>query len=115
MELQTDVDTLHKQLAQVTSKFCALVARLEDVESKLRRNYVCLLGFPEHVEGASTEAFVEQWIRDVLNPVGLSTMFTLECAHRALVAPPRPGAHPPAIIVRILHYRDRDCVLRVAR
>ncbi|KAJ1194429.1 hypothetical protein NDU88_003718 [Pleurodeles waltl] len=41
--------------------------------------------------------------------------FLVERVHRALVAPPRPGALPRVIIARLLNYRDRDCVLRAAR
>ncbi|KAJ1209338.1 hypothetical protein NDU88_004716 [Pleurodeles waltl] len=36
-------------------------------------------------------------------------------AHRALVAPPRPGALLRAILARLLNYKDRDCVLRADR
>ncbi|KAJ1197607.1 hypothetical protein NDU88_001463 [Pleurodeles waltl] len=61
------------------------------------------------------EAFVENWISDVLQPVGLSRVFLVERARRALVVPPRPGAPPRAIIARLLNHRDRDCVLRAAR
>ncbi|KAJ1087705.1 hypothetical protein NDU88_000870 [Pleurodeles waltl] len=59
------------------------------------------------------EAFVENWIRDVLQPAGLSQVFLVERAHRELVAPPQPGVPLRAIIARLLNYRD--CVLREAR
>ncbi|KAJ1150047.1 hypothetical protein NDU88_002845 [Pleurodeles waltl] len=61
------------------------------------------------------ESFVERWIKDVLQPVGLSRVFFVECAHRALVAPPQPRAPPRAIISRLLNYKDRDCILQAAR
>ncbi|KAJ1105681.1 hypothetical protein NDU88_003086 [Pleurodeles waltl] len=60
VELQMEVDTLHKQLAQDIEKSRTLEARLEDAKGSSRWNNVCLLGFPECAEGASTEAFVEQ-------------------------------------------------------
>ncbi|KAJ1158197.1 hypothetical protein NDU88_010891 [Pleurodeles waltl] len=50
------------------------------------------------------ERFVPSWIKDVLWPVGLSRVFIVERAHRALVAPPHPGAPPRAIIARLLNY-----------
>ncbi|KAJ1142661.1 hypothetical protein NDU88_008974 [Pleurodeles waltl] len=109
-----EVGALRKQMAQVTSKSGALEARLEDVKGRVRHNNVHLLRFLERAESCTVEVFLEH-IRDVLQPVGLSCVFVVERAHRALVAPPRPGAPPGAIIARLLNYRDRDCNLRAAR
>ncbi|KAJ1109432.1 hypothetical protein NDU88_006793 [Pleurodeles waltl] len=85
-----------------------------DSEGRSQQNNMRFLGFPERVEGSMVETFVEQWIRDVLQPVGLSRVFVEEHVHRALVSPPRPGAPPRAIIACLLNYKDRDCILRTA-
>ncbi|KAJ1201622.1 hypothetical protein NDU88_005428 [Pleurodeles waltl] len=95
VELQTEVRALHEQIVQANSTVGQLEAKLEDAEGRSQQNNVRLLGFPEHAEGSAVESFVESWIRDVLQPTGLSKVFVVECAHRALVAPPglvhRPG------------------------
>ncbi|KAJ1156571.1 hypothetical protein NDU88_009289 [Pleurodeles waltl] len=88
--------------------------RLEDAEGRSRPNNVGLLGFPEHAEGSAAGSIVESWIRDVLQLTGLSKVFVVESAHRALVAP-LPGAPPRAIIAHLLNYKDCDCVLRAVR
>ncbi|KAJ1146641.1 hypothetical protein NDU88_012905 [Pleurodeles waltl] len=88
VELQSEKGTLWTQMAQATST----VGRLEDAEGRSRWNNVRLLGFPEHAEGSAVESFVENWIKDVLQLAGLSRVFFVECAHRALVAPLWPGA-----------------------
>ncbi|KAJ1178451.1 hypothetical protein NDU88_003697 [Pleurodeles waltl] len=108
-EIQSEVGTLRKQMVQATSTVGQLEARLEYTEGMSRRNNVRLMGFPERAEGSAMESFVENWIRDVLLPSGLSRVFVVEHAHRALGAPPR------AIIARLLNYKDLDCVLRAAR
>ncbi|KAJ1090908.1 hypothetical protein NDU88_004036 [Pleurodeles waltl] len=115
VELQVEVGTLRKQMAQAGSTVGRLEARLEDAEGRSRRNNIRLLGFPERLEGSMVEALVENWIRDVLKPVGLSRVFLVEWVHRALVVPPWPGVPPRDIIAHLLNYRDRDCVLRAAR
>ncbi|KAJ1100499.1 hypothetical protein NDU88_005584 [Pleurodeles waltl] len=102
-------------MAQATTKVAVMEERLEDAEGRSRQNNVCLLGFSEHAEGSTLQVFVARWIRDVLQPVGLSNVFVVERAHRALVTSPRPGALPRAIIARLLNYKDRDCILRAAR
>ncbi|KAJ1140747.1 hypothetical protein NDU88_007085 [Pleurodeles waltl] len=92
-----------------------LEALLQDAEGRSWQNNVRLLVFPERAEGNATEAFVENWIRDVLQPAGLSRVFVVERAHRALVAPPLLGSPPRAIIACLLNYKDLVCVLRAAR
>ncbi|KAJ1170444.1 hypothetical protein NDU88_002321 [Pleurodeles waltl] len=105
VDLQAEVNTLRKQMAQVTSTVGMLEARLEDSEGRSCTNNVRLLGFPERAESSTAEGFVERWITDVLKSEGLSRVFVVEQAHRASVAPPRPGALPKAIIACLLNYK----------
>ncbi|KAJ1116278.1 hypothetical protein NDU88_004494 [Pleurodeles waltl] len=112
--LQVEVGGLRKQMAQAISTVGRLDARLEDAEGRSRQNDIRLLGFPERAEGAVAETFVENWIQDVLQPAGLSTMFVGERAHRALLGPLRPDAPPRAFIAHLMNNWDRDCVLRAA-
>ncbi|KAJ1147059.1 hypothetical protein NDU88_013306 [Pleurodeles waltl] len=42
-------------------------------------------------------------------------MLVVERAHKSLGPQPLPGTHPRPIITRLLNYRDRDTVLRLAR
>ncbi|KAJ1108360.1 hypothetical protein NDU88_005736 [Pleurodeles waltl] len=115
VDKQTEVGTLRRQMAQVTSTVWTLEARLEDTEGRSRRNNVCLLGFREPAEGSMVESFVEQRIREVLQPDGVCRVFVVELAQRALNALPQPGAPLRADIACLLNYKDRDCILRTAR
>ncbi|KAJ1185767.1 hypothetical protein NDU88_002554 [Pleurodeles waltl] len=113
VELELEMGNLWRQVEVVTSKNRTFEAWIEDAEGKSRRNNVRLLDFPERAEGVSTEKFVENWIRSTLQPKGLSSLFTIDREHHALVAHPKPGAPPRAIIAHILNYKV--CVLPVAR
>lgn len=42
-------------------------------------------------------------------------MFSVERAQRMPARPPKPGMPPRTMIARILHYKDRDTLLRAAR
>ncbi|KAJ1105911.1 hypothetical protein NDU88_003314 [Pleurodeles waltl] len=66
VELQVEVGTLRKQMAQAGSTVGRLEVQLEDAEGRSRRNNMRLLGFPERSEGSMVGTFVENWIRDVL-------------------------------------------------
>ncbi|KAJ1145842.1 hypothetical protein NDU88_012125 [Pleurodeles waltl] len=114
VDLQMELGTLRKQMAQVTSTVGMLEAKLENSEGRSRWNNMRLLGFLEQAEGSTMKGVIERWIRDVLQPEGLSRVFVVEDAHRALVAPPRPGAPPRAIIAHLMNYKDRDCILWTA-
>ncbi|KAJ1191558.1 hypothetical protein NDU88_000874 [Pleurodeles waltl] len=114
VELQTEVGSLRKQMVQVNSTVGRLEARLENTEGRSHRNNIHLPGFDKRAEGAKVEGFVESWIKDVLQPAGLSRVFVVERAQRSLVAPPHPGVPPSAIIAQLLNYKDRDCILKAA-
>ncbi|KAJ1197837.1 hypothetical protein NDU88_001683 [Pleurodeles waltl] len=72
------------------------VGWLEYADGTSRRKNVRLLGFPQRAEGSPAAAFMKNWIRDVLQPTGISRVFVVERAHRALVAPPAKGYHCPS-------------------
>ncbi|KAJ1216932.1 hypothetical protein NDU88_004530 [Pleurodeles waltl] len=81
VELQTKVGVLRKQVVQANAAVGRLEVRLEDAEGRSRRNNVRLLGFLERAEGSAAETFEENWIRDVLQPTGLSRVFVVQRAY----------------------------------
>ncbi|KAJ1124709.1 hypothetical protein NDU88_003158 [Pleurodeles waltl] len=57
-ELQTEVDTLRKWMAEVSSSSETLEERMEDVEGQVAPHNVRLLGLPEQAEKGATEQFI---------------------------------------------------------
>ena len=113
--LQTEVRHLKKQVSHLTNATETLADKAEESEGRARRSNLRLLGFPERAEGRAAEAFLEGWLTETVPQGELSTIFAIERAHRALTSPPPVGAPPRALIAKILNYRDRDTILRVAR
>lgn len=89
--------------------------RLEDSESRARRNNIRIIGIPEKSEETATDLFVEDLLLNHLAPKGLSKFFTVERAHRVPGGRPKPGAPPSPIIARIFNFRDRDAILQASR
>lgn len=58
------------------------------------------------------DLFLEDLILNHLKPKRLSSMFTIERAHRAPIPRPEPVAPPRTIIAKILNYRDRDVIFQ---
>ncbi|KAJ1092644.1 hypothetical protein NDU88_005754 [Pleurodeles waltl] len=60
------------------------------------------------------EDFVESMLSDLFAGE-LSRLLVVERAHRYLGPRPPPGTPPHPIVARLLNYRDRDTILRLAR
>lgn len=104
----------NEKLQKITKDLDIIRARNEDLEARSRRNNVRITGIPESTNTGSMERYVENMLSELFAP-DLSTMFLVERAHRTLGPRPPPGTNPRAILARILNYRDRDTILRLAR
>lgn len=114
-EIGDDMQHLQHDLGANTRKTDAAYDRTEDLENRLRRNNLRLVGVPEREEGSNATEFVERWLADKFKDTNLSPLFAVERAHRVPMRPPPPGNPPRAILARILNCRDRDVILRKAR
>lgn len=104
----------HDALAGVTGELGALRARCEDLEGRSRRNNVRLTGVPETTYIDNMEFYIETMFKELFGD-SLSPMFLVERAHRSLGPRPPPGTQARPILAKILNYRDRDTILRLAR
>lgn len=89
--------------------------RADDLENRLRRNNIRILGLPERSEGGDACLFAESWLKSTFPNATLSTVFAVERAHRVPARPLPPGAPPRPFLVRLLSSRDRDAILQAAR
>lgn len=114
-EVADDVLHLKTDLGSTTRKTDAAYDRVEDLENRLRRNNLRLVGVPEKEEGSNPTEYVERWLLNTFQDMGLSPLFAIERAHRVPMRPLPPGHPPRAILARVLNCRDRDIILRRAR
>lgn len=89
--------------------------RADDMENRLRCNNILIVGLPEKTEGKDPTSFIEGWLSDLFGKDAFSPFFTVERAHCTPGCPLPPGAPPRPVLARLLHYRDREAVLRCAR
>lgn len=120
--VETRVSEVEDQLASTqtdtrrhTQQISSLMAKVDDLENRSRRNNVRMVGIPERVEGANSTEYFENWLRNTFGKDILSPLFAVERAHRVPMRPLPPGAPPRSVLVKVLHYRDRDIILRKAR
>ncbi|XP_056378402.1 uncharacterized protein LOC130274270 [Hyla sarda] len=111
-------DTLHPLLDRVDylqRQLMGVLGRLDDMENRLRCNNICLVGLPEKVEGNDSVLFLETWLKDLLPVDTFSPYFSVERAHRVPAWPPPPGGPPCPFLDKLLHFKDRDAILRAVQ
>lgn len=102
-------------LHTLKTKLKALETRTEDAENRNRRNNLRVLGLPEGAEGTDPTAFSERLLQQLLPSARFSPFFTVERAHRIPSTRGPQGAPPHTFIFKLLHFRDRDTVMKEAR
>ncbi|KAJ1162468.1 hypothetical protein NDU88_002936 [Pleurodeles waltl] len=112
LTLQSHTSQFEKILQAILDTKTTLEAK---IGSRWTSSNICLVGFPERVEGPSTELFIEQWLTDTILKDNIPKFFSVERAHRVPGRPPPPGSQPRLLIARLLNYRDRDLILQLFR
>ncbi|KAJ1166402.1 hypothetical protein NDU88_006806 [Pleurodeles waltl] len=85
---------LRVQVTFLSERVQVLERRAEDAEGHSRRNNIQIVGMPEGVEGADAVAYLETWLRTIMNKRPLTPFFALERAHRVPTRRLEPGRPP---------------------
>lgn len=114
-EVEDQLAPLQKDVRRHAVSIAALLAKTDDLENRSRRNNIRLVGVPEKVKGPDPSAYFESWILNLFGKEALTPLYAVERAHRVPMRPLPPGAPPRPILVKLLHFKDRDTILRKAR
>ncbi|KAJ1217615.1 hypothetical protein NDU88_005208 [Pleurodeles waltl] len=130
LDKQTErVDQVEKRVSSVEDGQTALASgqlkanteldilkhKMDDLESRSRRNNLRIVGLAESTSNVNMEKIVESLLIQLLGQDTFSAFFVVEQAHRSLAARPPSGVPPRPVIARLLNYRDRDAALKRAR
>lgn len=99
----------------LTENYDKLRAKTTDLEGRSRRNNIRIVGLPESLEGPRPTAFFSEMLSEIMGDQILPSPPELDRAHRALVAKPKQGGKPRAVIVRFHRYQAKEAVIREAR
>lgn len=92
-----------------------LAQKHDDLENRARRSNLRFIGLPEGSEGTDPATFLEKLLITTYGREAFSTTFVVERAHRMPARRPPEGAPPRTFIAKMLNFKDRDAVLRLAR
>ncbi|KAJ1089581.1 hypothetical protein NDU88_002732 [Pleurodeles waltl] len=87
--------SLGDRLIGMESQVKVLELMAEDAENTAKRNYIHILGLPEHNEGTNMLTYLETWLCTDVSAAGLSPFYALEQAHRVPAKPPPSGICTP--------------------
>lgn len=113
--VEDQLPTMSKALQSNTQAITALLQKVDDLENRSRQNNVRIVGVLENAEGRNPVALFEDWLLKVVGKDALSSFFANERAHRVPSRPLSPGAPTRHILIKLLHFRNRDSTLRAAR
>lgn len=121
MAAESRISDLEDQLPPLVAEFRstshmvnAVNDHADDIENQLRRNNVCIVDLPECSEENDNNDFLEKWLKEIFGCDALTHLFAVELLYRT---PTRalPGNLPRPTLARLLHYRDREIVLCLAK
>lgn len=105
------IGILEKSVGSLVKRVTELDNKCEDLESRMRRNNIRLLGIPEGVEGPRPTEFIAGLLQDVL---GLEDKPLLDRAHRTLRERPGEGKPPRPFVIRVHFFHVRNNILKKA-
>lgn len=85
------------------------------MEGRSRRNNIRIIGLPESVEGPRPTAFFSEMLSEIMGEQILPSPPELDRAHHALIAKPKQGERPRAVIVHFPRYQIKEAVIQEAR
>lgn len=106
--LQQDVKSMKEQLGRINEK-------MDEMENRLRRDNIRIVGLPERCEGQNPIAFLEGWFTEIFGRDAFSPQLAIERAHRVPFRAPPPGGRPRSLLMKFLNHRDKLTLMRKAR
>lgn len=111
--LETWSTAANDALRQSLKEQKKMMDKINDLESRGRRNNLRIYGVREGEEGSSTITFVENLLRNE-KLINEGTDPQIQRAHRSLGPKPTADAPPRSIIVNFLEFKTKETVLKNA-
>lgn len=114
-QIEDDMHPLKHDVKNMKDQISIYASKMDEMENRLRRNNVRLVGLPERSEGSDPIDFLEKLFVEVFGKESFSPLFSIERAHRVPFRAPPPGGYPRPILMKFLNYKDKVILLQKAR
>ncbi|KAL3992500.1 DNA polymerase delta subunit 4 [Sarotherodon galilaeus] len=119
-EAEFRITQLESWAEEVTTAMCtsleewkSVQQKITDLESRSRRNNICLFGLSEGEETNPVPLFTDIFLKTHLQ-IPEDFDLKIQRAHRLLASKPLPRAPPRPVIINFQEYSEKDMVLREA-
>lgn len=85
--VEDDMAPLQRDVRHVQSLTTAHAAELGDMENRMRRNNIIVVGIPEKPEGKNPVMVIKRWLTETFGRDSFSQIFSMERAHRVPTSP----------------------------
>lgn len=109
------IDSLESAVKKMEGVNTALQLKIEDLESRSRRNNIRIIGIPEGAEGTRPTDFVAELLPKLLGEENFNLPLVVDRAHRSLRPRPAEGARPRPIIARIHLFQVKEKIMQLRR
>uniref|UniRef100_A0A3B1JIU5 L1 transposable element RRM domain-containing protein n=1 Tax=Astyanax mexicanus TaxID=7994 RepID=A0A3B1JIU5_ASTMX len=109
------IDSLESAVAELERVNDKIMLKLDDLESRSRRNNIRIIGVPEGSEGPRVIDFVAGLLPKLLGESNFESPLLVDRAHRSLRPRPPDGARPRPIIARIHLFQAKEKILQLRR
>lgn len=114
-QIEDDIFPLKSEVKEMKEQMCRYASKMDEMENRLRKDNVRLVGLPEGSEGINPIEFLDKWFIDLFGKDIFSAMFSIKRTHRVPFRAPPPGGYPRPLVVKFLNYKDKVTLLRKAR
>lgn len=114
-QIEDDLYPAKQEVTFLKDQMGKFVGKLDEMENRLCRDNVRLVGLPEKSEGPNPIEFLEKWFIELFGRENFSQQFSIERAHRVPFKPPPSGGYPRPMLMKFLNYKDKVTLLRKGR
>ena len=107
-----DISALKKETQHLSKELVRLENANEELESRLRRQNIRIVGVPEDNQDLSTSAGISKFLGRAF---ALDVDPIVDCARRVPIPGPRDGGRPRPIVARLHYYSDCVHILSKAK
>lgn len=79
-QVEDDVNPMRQEVQLMREQLNMCMYKMDDMENRLRRKNVRVLGLPERSKGNNPIEYMEVWLKEMFGKDSLSNFFTIERA-----------------------------------
>lgn len=103
--MEDDINPMKHEIKIMREQLNMCIHKMDDMENRLRRKNIRVLGLPGKSEGNNPTEYTEDWLKGMFGKDCLSKFFSIERAHRVPLRTLAPGGQPRPLLIKLLNFK----------